>query len=245
MIKLIPLSCTILAGISTLLGYLIIFINKKYQEKTIVFSLSFSAGILLSISILQLIPESYKLLKINDNILKIIIFLIILNIGLILSNKISKIKYINNTNSLYRLGILSVIIIILHNIPEGIITYITTSNNILLGLKLTLGIAIHNIPEGITIAVPIYYSTLSKKKALLITSISAFSETLGAILCALLFEKYITNSILSIILGITAALMIEISIKELLKEALNYNKYKLTIISFLFGIIIMLTGTLL
>ena len=66
---------------------------------------------------------------------------------------------------LYKVGIVSMLAIILHNIPEGIATYVTGVSNKTLAISLTIAIALHNIPEGISIAVPIYYSTKSKLKA--------------------------------------------------------------------------------
>ncbi len=55
--------------------------------------------------------------------------------------------------------------IVLHNIPEGIVTFLSASTNQKLGLSLALAISFHNIPEGISIAIPIYFSTKNKKKA--------------------------------------------------------------------------------
>ncbi len=54
--------------------------------------------------------------------------------------------------------------IIIHNIPEGIATFMAGCSDSKLGITLTLAIALHNIPEGISISVPIYYATKSKKK---------------------------------------------------------------------------------
>ena len=239
MIKLFPLLLTTISGISTLIGYFLIFLKEKHEEKIIVFSLSFASGILLTISIIQLIPESFHLLNNIKLFPKILLLLIFFNLGIILIKIINKLDSLKKKESLYQLGILSMLAIIIHNIPEGMITYLTTKNNISIGIKLTLAIALHNIPEGITIAVPIYYSTKSKKKAFIYTLISSLSEPLGAILTALFLEKYITKIILSGILMITAAIMIEISIKEF-KEAKNYNNPFLFKISFLLGTIIMI-----
>lgn len=68
------------------------------------------------------------------------------------------------------------IAIILHNIPEGIATFLTTSENVELGISLAIAIALHNIPEGISISVPIYFSTNNMKKAIWYTFISGMSE---------------------------------------------------------------------
>lgn len=64
------------------------------------------------------------------------------------------------------------IAIILHNIPEGIATFVATNSDITLGISLAIAIAMHNIPEGISISVPIYYSTNNKRKPFIYRSIS-------------------------------------------------------------------------
>ena len=43
----------------------------------------------------------------------------------------------------------------LHNLPEGIIVYVSSFKNIKIGLKLCLSIMLHNIPEGIEISDPL------------------------------------------------------------------------------------------
>ena len=52
----------------------------------------------------------------------------------------------------------------------------------MLGISICIAIALHNIPEGISIAIPIYYSSKSKKKTILYTFIASLSEPFGAIL---------------------------------------------------------------
>ena len=52
---------TILAGLSTMLGTIFIFIKKR-SDNIIIGSLSFASGVMLAVSITDLIPESYSLL---------------------------------------------------------------------------------------------------------------------------------------------------------------------------------------
>ena len=202
-----PFIITFLSGISTLLGIIPTYLNIKYKNHIIKLSIALSSLIMLLVSITSLIPESYKYL--NKDKLQVLIYIII---GIIISKQLD--NKIDNTNNLLKIGILSTITLILHNIPEGIITYITSLNNIKLGIKLSIAIALHNIPEGIIISVPLYYSTNNRKLAYLYTTISGFSELLGAIL-AKTFIELITNNILGIILSITSGIMIYISLFEL------------------------------
>lgn len=234
-----PFIITFLAGISTVLGVIPTYFNSKYKDKIINLSLSFSSGIMLSISLFSLIPESINYM--GFSYINIILLLLFINIGLIISTYTDKLigKRIEN-NSLYKLGIVSIIALILHNIPEGVTTFLTTSNNFRIGLTLSLAIALHNIPEGISIAVPIYYSTNSHKKAFIYTFLSGFSELIGGILSYIFLSHFINNFILAIILGITSGIMIQISLFELIPNSLKYKNYFNTFIGFILGFIIMI-----
>ena len=128
--------------------------------------------------------------------------------------------------------------ITIHNIPEGIATFITTNENIKLGINLAISISMHNIPEGIIIALPIYYYSKKKKKAFLYTSICALSEPFGALLAYLFIKPtYLT---LGIIYGLIAGIMIYISIYELIPSVTKYKRYKITLIFYLIGTIFVL-----
>lgn len=233
---LVSFIITFLAGISTIIGIIPTYFNSN-RDNIINLSLSFSSGVMLSISLFSLIPESYNYL--NNKLF--ILVLIFINIGLIISTYIDKVisNRISN-NTLFKLGIVSIIALVLHNIPEGIISFLTSSNNLKIGLPLAIGITLHNIPEGISIAVPIYYSTKSHRKAFIYTFISGFSELIGGVISYIFLSRFINNFILSVILGITAGIMIQISLFELLPSSLKYKKYTSTFISFIIGFILML-----
>lgn len=228
---LIPFIISLIAGLSTLIGYLFIYIKPSKTSNFIGSSLAFSMTIMMIISITDLIPEGFFYLKKEYNTCLAIISLILTMItGYILnkliSNKINKSK--KEKGSLYKLGILSMIALMLHNLPEGILTFLSSSINIKIGLKYSLAIMLHNIPEGIAIAIPIYYSTRSKVKALTNTLISGLSEPLGAILAYIFLYKYMSNTLISIILLLTASIMISISINDIFKETEKYNKSSVT-----------------
>ena len=227
---MIPLLITTISGLSTMLGIIPTFISDKYKNKIINFSLSFSAGTMITLSFFSLLIESFYSIK---NILLVLIFI---NLGIIISIIIDKIISKKTNNTLYKVGITSLIALILHNIPEGIITFISSNNNFKLGVTLSIGIALHNIPEGISIAVPIFHATNSRKKALLLTSISAISELFGGIF----FKNIIGRAHLGILYAITAGIMLQISFGELIKESLTYNNKKITLQGIIIGSIIML-----
>lgn len=224
---------TFIAGLSTLLGLIPIYFKIKNINILISLSLAFAAGVMLSVSINSLLIESFNL---TNNLLSVILFVLV---GILISKIINKILK-NIDNKLYKLGIMNSIALMIHNIPEGILTFSTTTININLGLQLALSIIFHNIPEGISISVPIYYSTNSKKKAWFYTIISGFSEFLGALLTYIFMYRYINDSFIGIILALTTGIMIYISLVELVPNSLSYKQKKITYISFIIGYIFML-----
>lgn len=230
---------TTLAGLSTLLGTILIFTKNK-TNKIIISALSFAAGVMITVSIIDLIPESANYLNKTFKIIPtILISSIFIVLGIIISMTID--KYINKDREgeLYKVGIISMIAIILHNIPEGIATYLSTENNFKLGLSLTIAIALHNIPEGISIAIPIYYGTKSRGKALLYTLFSALSEPLGALLAYIFISKIINNNIMGILMSLIAGIMIQISFYELLPASFKYKNKKQSILYLIVGILFM------
>lgn len=224
---------TFIAGLSTLIGIVPIYLNIKDTNKLLSSSLAFASGVMLSVSINSLLIESYNL--INNKLIVIFFILIGILISIIINTLLKKVD-----NKLYKLGIMNMVALMIHNIPEGILTFSTTSININLGLQLAISIMFHNIPEGISISVPIYYSTSSKKKAWIYTMISGFSETFGALLTYIFIYKYINNNFIGITLALTTGIMLYISIVELLPNSLSYNHKKTSYISFIFGYLFMM-----
>ena len=231
---------TSLAGFSTMLGTLIIFFKNKNRKKIISYSLIFSSSIMLYISIFDLIPSSFTyLIKIYNPIVSLTLLAIYVLFGALLVKTINK-NIKNNDNNLYKVGIISMLALIIHNIPEGIITFLTSTRDLRIGIPLSISIALHNIPEGISIFVPIYYSSNNLLKAFFYTFIAAFSELLGALISYLFFYRIANDYFFSFILSITSGIMISLTIKDIIPESIKYNKSYKLIVYFVLGIIVML-----
>ncbi len=245
---ILPLLISTIAGFSTVLGGLIVYLRIKRVEEFITLCLSFSLSVMISISIIELIPDSsFQFIRffgiLKGTILAVIIFLIgVLSVNII-NNFIKKYdKSTTSSNNLYRVGILSMIALLLHNFPEGIATFMSSYKDLTLGISLGIAIMMHNIPEGISISVPIYYSTGSKKRGVVYSLISGIAEPIGALLTYLLFKNYITDLSLAIVLLLVAGIMITLSINELLPEVLKYKKERYIILGLIIGNILVIVN---
>lgn len=146
---------------------------------------------------------------------------------------------------LLRLGILSALVIAVHNFPEGLATFISAMDNVELGASIAFAIALHNIPEGIAVAIPIYYATQRKGRAVGYATLSGIAEPLGGVLGYLVLRSVLTPSLLACVLALVAGIMVYISLDELLPTAESYGQHHIAIIGVISGMVFMSFGLLL
>lgn len=239
---------TILAGLSTGIGSAIAYFIKKPKVIYLSISLGFSAGVMVYVSFVELLPTA--LANIGQFWGVIAFFIGILVIGIIdifipeETNPHHFSKIVKNTSSqtnvkLMRTGIFTALAISIHNFPEGLATFGTALTNVKLGLMIAIAIAIHNIPEGISVSMPIYYATNNKNKAFVYSFLSGIAEPIGAIIGFVLLMPFLSEILLSSLLAFVAGIMVYISIDELLPMAHQYGHNHTVILGFVLGMFIM------
>ncbi|PRW45062.1 zinc transporter [Chlorella sorokiniana] len=150
-----------------------------------------------------------------------------------------------HTQDLLRMGIFTGLAISLHNIPEGLATFVGALNDTKVGASIAAAIAIHNIPEGICVAMPIYYATGSKWKGFMWGSLTGFAEPLGGLIGYLAVHEQDPLSF-AIVFGIVSGMMVYVSVKELLPSAFRFDpKDKVASTSVLVGMAVMAASLLL
>ena len=260
---------TLIAGSATGIGGALVLFKKKLSSNFLAGALGVSAGVMIFISLAEMFPQSQGMIReagtahgeawvliaffVGMGIITLIDFLIPEYenpheaSGLSLDAKTAAVGMVEHSVSekaLHRLGIMSALAIAIHNFPEGIATFIGALNDPEMGAGITFAIAIHNIPEGIAVAIPIYYATKSKGKALLYATLSGFSEVVGALLClavTAVFGVELTGggSTFPLVMAAVAGIMIYISLDELLPTAEKYGKHHIAIAGVVGGMAIM------
>ena len=253
---LIALLLTLVAGAATGIGGALVLFKKKISSNFLAGALGLSAGVMIFISLAELLPEAQAEIA-NLGTMKYgkayALLAFFAGMGIIMLIDFLVPEYENpheasglslDNKALHRLGIMSAVAIAIHNFPEGIATFIGALNDPQMGGSISFAIAIHNIPEGIAVAIPIYYATKSKGKALLYATLSGFSELIGALLCigvTAIFGVDLSTGgpVFPIILAAVAGIMIYISLDELLPTAEKYGKHHIAIAGVISGMAIM------
>jgi len=239
----IPFLLTLLAGLSTVAGSLI-FLNHTFcKRKYIGFFLGLSAGVMIYLSFMELLPYSIKNMGfINANIYFFIGVIVMALIDFLLPHHYLEEKICRRQNIIDRrllsTGVVVILGLIIHNVPEGMAVFLSSFTNMKLGVLLAIAIAIHNIPEGIAVAAPIYHATGDKNKAIKYAFISGMAEPLGAIIAYLLLKPYLNQNILSYIFVLVAGVMVYISFDELLPACFRDEQGHNAILGIMTGMII-------
>ena len=124
-------------------------------------------------------------------------------------------------------------------VTKGIATFVSSYQDTSLGITVTIAIALHNIPEGIAIAMPIYFATKSRYKAIKYAFLSGMAEPLGALIAFLCLKPFINDLILGIIFAVVCGIMLYISLAELIPSSQKYGYSKIALISTFLGFCMM------
>lgn len=242
-----------LAGLSTGIGGLVAFFSKKTNRNFLAFTLGVSAGVMIYVSFAELFFKANEALgisygaKLGSTLAASMFFIGMLVAGIIdrfvpeaksaevLENSASNGK----KQSLLRTGLITALVMALHNFPEGMATFFSALQSPAVALPIVFAIAIHNIPEGIAVAVPVYYATGNRKKAFLYSLISGLAEPVGAIVGYLLLMPFFSEVLNACVFAAVAGVMVFISVSELLPSAREYSGSHISVYGLIFGMAVM------
>lgn len=231
----------VISVIGPLLGAVLGIIH--YPSKRFMFNmLAFAAGVMLTISFINLIPQSISFSS-------TIIAVIGVAIGALLMYIIDKIiphihpemnigkdKDFCNINKSSRYLNTALFI---HNLPEGMVIALGTITNNVLGIIIAIAITIQKIPEGICVAAPTYYCNKNKFKSFIMACSTLVPLLIGFFIAYFLYQN-LSQTFIGLIIGVTAGFMIYISTDELIPSSSKKVSHHSTIISLIIGVLFVL-----
>ncbi|MCL2189851.1 MAG: zinc transporter ZupT [Defluviitaleaceae bacterium] len=219
---------TLFAGLATGVGGGVVLFTRVENKKALAVCLSFAAGVMLYISFAEILLKGFEG---TWYWLATLAFFGGVGGMALLDRCIPR-----REDALRRTGNMSALAIAIHNFPEGIITFMAAMYDPALGVAIAVAVAIHNIPEGIAMAAPLYYATGSKKKALLVATLSGLTEPLGGLLAWLALRRVVGDfdGAFGFIFAAVGGIMVFVALHQLLPAAYRYGKHS-TIMGWLFA----------
>ena len=229
---LVALGVCVAAAMSTVLGSLFVVFAKEPSPRLLAFGLAFAGGAMVYVSLVEIFWKADQAFaELHDPRTAYTYATLAFFAGVLLLVLID--RWIPNPHGVMssvsgdqaqikRVGLLAAFAITAHNLPEGLATFLATLDNPAVGVSLAAAIAIHNIPEGVSIAIPVFYATGSRTKAVLATVLSALAEPAGAIIGYVLLAPFLSPTVFAVVFGMIAGAMVFLALDELLPTAKRY-----------------------
>lgn len=250
-----PLILTALAGLSTGLGGVLAVLGKP-TEKLLAASAGFAGGVMLTASLTDLLPEAlhfygrYLPPLACGGALATLTALGMAAAGLLgkllpeeseLAARFGQGRDPARAAAM-RTALITGAALLLHNFPEGVLTFFAGTADPALGLRTAAAIALHNIPEGLAVAVPFAYATRSRAAGVLAALVSGLAEPLGAVLAWLFLRRFFTPGFLNGTVVLAAGIMVWVSFAQLLPDAFVPKHRAAGILGAAAGTLLMLLG---
>jgi zinc transporter ZupT len=226
------LLASVLAGFVTTIG---IYIISKYEEwgnRNVVYFISFAAGVLISVSFIHIIPRSFDMNETAP------IFLLVGYMGLYFFNRFLTIFVCHDrecTN--LSIGIIPMLGIGLHSLIDGVIYSVTFNVSIFTGVLSAIGMILHEFPEGIVTFLLLERAGFTRKRAAIYAFLAAAISTPIGTLISYPFIEKIDRPSLGMLLAISAGALVYVGASHLLPEVEKANK-RYSLISLGVGILI-------
>lgn len=209
-----------LSGFTTFIG-VIFAIRFEKQTRGIVVGLGFSAGIMILLSVFNLIPEA---LSASTTYLSMLF--LVFGLGMVgaldyIIPHTHLVQQDDETSHALKTAYLIAFAIIIHDVPEGFAMANSYVYSPVIGFLIAISIAIHNVSEEFAMAIPVV-SAKSRGFLYKVAFFSGLAEPLGAIIgiAAVDFVPQFTPYFMAL----AAGAMLYVGIHELSSFALQYKK---------------------
>jgi len=216
-----------IAGLSTILGIILVHLNNEWVLKHSHFMNSFAAGLILGIAFFHLFPESIEL---SENALLFIflgflLFYILENVMVIHSG--AEVHFKEGTNPQHTKGLVMFTGLFFHSLLDGIIIGVGFEIDPKVGVLTSLGVILHEFPEGVT-TFSILLGSIKKATALKLSVAVGLATPVGAIL-SLTFLNALSDGAIGILLAMAGGSFLYISASDLIPETHKEKGYQNTV----------------
>lgn len=120
-------------------------------------------------------------------------------------------------HSMYSIGVLVLVGIAMHNLPEGLAVGSSLVESERLAFTLALLMLVHNIPEGMAVCLPLRLSGMSVAKILGLAFLTGLPTAVGAVIGTAVGS--ISSHMIGLCIAFAGGAMLYISLKELIPAA--------------------------
>ena len=220
-----------LAGLSTGLGGLAVLALRRPGRDPLAFAEGFAGGVMTAVALEDMLPHAVQgylgsFSPLRAALASASLLVMGMLTAFLLARCVPEAAELasDGRGNAVRTAAVITAAIILHNMPEGVLTMFAGYADPPLGLTLALAVAMHNIPEGIAVAVPVWCATGSRAKGALLALASGLAEPLGAALIFFPARRFLSPLFLDGLLAFIAGVMLYVCAAELFPEGFSARR---------------------
>ena len=170
-----------IAGLSTIVGTILVILKERWVLQHSHYVNSFAAGLILGITFFHLFPESLELSEnaLLFIFIGFLFFYLLENVMVLHSG--SEIHFTAKSNPQHTKGMVMFSGLFFHSLLDGIIIGVGFEVNPKVGLLTSLGVILHELPEGAT-TFSLLINSIKEKTALKLSITVALATPLGALI---------------------------------------------------------------
>ena len=212
-----------LAAIVTTIGIYVIRRFERWGRENTIYFICFAAGVLISVSFLHIIPTAFSM---NANAP---IYLFAGYISLHLFNRfINAFVCDKSSDEQYGIGLVPMLGIGFHSFIDGFIYSITFTVSIFTGIMAASGMVLHEFPEGIITYLLLIRGGFKVRTSLLLAFLAAALTTPLGMLVSYPYISKIDTPLLGALLAFSAGALVYVGATHLLPQAeAEHKKYSL------------------
>ncbi len=239
-----PILLSAFSSLSTGIGGVIVALFRKISDSTMSFFQGFAAGVMISVSFIEMLPRCYEnMLGYMSAPHAVLVMLLLSVLGWFTGWGISAVAdYIYKDNADYtqamRISLVTTAVMVLHNLPEGMLTIFSGLEDVRFGLEMAVAVALHNIPEGIVVASGVLYLTSSRTKAVGHSFFAGISEFIGGLAAVVVFGGMANELFTGAVLAAVGGIMVQTSLCELVPNSLKLSGKASTVTGAVAGAVI-------
>ena len=218
-------------GVTTI-GIYIISKYERWGREHSAYFMSFAAGVLISVSFVHIIPKSFQMNSTAPA------FLLVGFLAIHVSNRFLNLYICHKYECAdYAVGIIPMLGIGFHSFVDGVIYSVAFNVSIFTGVLAAIGMILHEFPEGIVTFVLLERGGFSRRKSGLYAFLAAaISTPLGTLVSYPLINN-IKQSSLGALLAISAGALVYVGASHLLPAVEKENK-KYTVFALAAGVLV-------
>jgi zinc transporter ZupT len=209
----IVLAVALVSFFAGFVGVVLILWNKRWSARSLHWGIGFGAGLLIGISLLEIIPTAIELAT-----EKAMIFVLLGFVGFFLVEKFTLVHHFERARegSPFHFSMATFVALCLHAVLDGVVIGLGLHFNEAFGLVVFLAILFHKLPLSVSVA-SVFLGHIKRSTAVLQMLIFTLATPVGLV-AAVVFLEGLSQEVMGAVVGLSAGIFIYLGATDMLPE---------------------------